>query len=535
MFNNFLRLYHTVKYLKIQQIFWRFFNLFPRYTLNEKICPEKNIITFLEIPQNGITYDYDSFKFLGEEHKISKVGWDYSLLSKLWRYNLHYFDFLRQEVNSKESIELQKNIISKWVIDNPVGKGTGWEPYPTSLRIVNWIKWDFKTSALNEESKLSLWKQILWLADRLEYHILGNHLFVNSKALLFASYYFGLDEFSSIHRVALKILNKELKEQFLRDGAHFELSPMYHALAMEDLLDLYQLKSPKLNEEIKVKFNNGMNWLSLMKYENDELSHFNDCANGIAPRFKELEELGIRLGLKSRLTCQKIFTHLMESGFVVFKDRIIHLIADLGQIGPDYIPAHAHADTLSFELAINGVRLIVNSGTSSYELSDERLRQRSTSAHSTIEVDGQSSSEVWSSFRVARRALVSSIEKINNKESVQFSAIHDGYTRLVSRPKHKRMWKIYDKYIEIFDELSGVDNKVQLRFYLHPDIIIESMDGELVLSTITGKLGTINTNHYVEIISTTYHEKFGLHQKNKCLLMTGITPFSSKVTINWNL
>ena len=42
------------------------------------------------------------------------------------------------------------------------------------------------------------------------------------------------------------------------------------------------------------------------------------------------------------------------------------VIFDLAQIGPDYLPSHGHADTLSFELSVYGKRVFVNSGTSMY-------------------------------------------------------------------------------------------------------------------------------------------------------------------------
>jgi uncharacterized heparinase superfamily protein len=476
--------------------------------------------------------------FLNEENKLSKVGWDNPTQSKLWRYNLHYFDCLNQVELKYERVELQINIINKWTIENQFGKGTGWEPYPTSLRIINWIKWHFKTNGLSDEAKLSLWNQVLWLAGRPEYHLLGNHLFINAKALLFACVFFGLDENSSIYRKALKILKEELSEQFLRDCAHFELSPMYHSFAMEDLLDLYQLKSRLPSnfpsQEIQEKFLSGMNWLSYLSYENGELAHFNDCANGIAPTFKELEDLGKRLGLNWSLKADIKFNYLQKSGFAIVKDENIHLIADIGDIGPDYLPGHAHADTLSFELALKGKRIIVNSGTGEYGLSEERLRQRGTSAHSTIEIDGKSSSEVWSGFRVAQRARLTDVEIIDEDKKLEFSAVHDGYARIASKPLHKRKWKVNDGCLEIVDEVTGSQNSVQLRYYLHSDILIDMLDGCFLLSTSLGKLAKIITDQNVQVVDTTYHDKFGSSQKNKCLLITGTTPFSSKVSISWN-
>ncbi len=537
MLSKALRFFHTIKYLKIKQIVWRAFNHFPRFIFEKYDFPAVEKVALEFIVKKVITTDYNSFLFLNEKFKLSEVGWDNVSLPKLWRYNLHYFDFLRQFELANEGYLLQKAIISKWIKENPFGKGTAWEPYPTSLRIINWIKWHSKTKGLTEEAKLSLWNQAHWLAKRPEFHLLGNHLFVNSKALLFASALFGLDDKSSVYEKALRILTYELEEQFLADGAHFELSPMYHSLAMEDLLDLYQLSSflPSTfpSKIILEKYYLGMNWLSLMKYNNEEFAHFNDCSNGIAPTYKELEKLAFKIGLNQKPSLESRLIYFPQSGFAVAKDSKIHLVADIGPIGPDYLPGHAHADTLSFELAVDGKRIVVNSGTSEYGLSQERFRQRSTAAHSTIEVDSQSSSEVWSGFRVARRARVTQIEKNVLEDKIEFSAIHDGYTRLSNKPKHKRQWNLGEEYLEILDEVSGRNNSIQLRFYLHPDMEISQNDTEIFLYSSSRAIAKINSNQCIEVLSTTYHDSFGVSKKNKCLLVNGTTPFSSKIIFNW--
>lgn len=85
---------------------------------------------------------------------------------------------------------------------------------------------------------------------------------------------------------------------------------------------------------------------------------------------------------------------LKDSGYVVAKVNEIKLITDVAKVGPDYIPGHAHADTLSFEFSIGNQRVFVNSGTSIYGLGEERLRQRKTETHNTVVVDGEDSSSV---------------------------------------------------------------------------------------------------------------------------------------------
>jgi uncharacterized heparinase superfamily protein len=483
--------------------------------------------------QNFITADFITFTFLNETHNLSDIGWDNPTISKLWRYNLHYFGFLLQDLNSKVHFTEQLNMITYWIKSNPFGKGTAWEPYPTSLRIINWIKWNSIGHGLSEVAKQSLWNQTKWLAARPEYHLLGNHLFINAKALFFSSAFFQLGEDSKIYKKAISILIKELDEQFLADGAHFELSPMYHALALEDLLDLFSISEymplsfPKA--EIEKKVIKGMDWLRTMVYKNEELAHFNDCANGIAPKLSELQEYATRLGLNLSCLEEQLFNYHNESGFIVFNNLCSHLIADVGHVGPDYLPGHAHADTLSFELAINDNRMIVNSGTSVYGASEERVRQRGTAAHSTVEIDNHNSSEIWSGFRVARRAKPFDIQ-INSNDlsinSISFSASHDGFTRLRNSPIHNRSWSFNGNTWIVEDTISGNKNYVTSRFYFHPEIQIEKSEEGYLISKNNQSIAMVKPFgvELIEITDTTYHDEFGVCKSNQCLEIKAVSP-----------
>jgi len=540
LLNSIVRLYHTVKYLKAKQIFWRLLNLTPRFIseVNEFHPISNEQLTYNFIPCNIITTDYDQFKFLNETHSLKAVGWDDKSISKLWRYNLHYFGYLLQNNNSAYQIEHQLKLIEKWIDDNPFGSGTGWEPYPTSLRIINWIKWHWFCDGLSDRAKLSLWNQVRWLANRPEYHLLGNHLFINAKALLFASAFFRLDSNSKYFRESISILKNELKEQFLSDGAHFELSPMYHSLAMEDLLDLISISNKVPNhfpsKEILKKYHRGMSWLETMIYNNGELAHFNDCANGIAPKYSDLEDYAIKLGIAKEISSKnKLYIH-KESGFVVYKDEKSHLIADFGKIGPDYLPGHAHADTLSFELAINGERIVVNSGTSVYGSSDDRLLQRGTGAHSTIQIDMENSSEVWSGFRVARRAVPFNIQVNSSTESkneISFQSSHNGYLRLKKKAIHTRKFNLSNDTWSIEDEISGYSNTVVSRFYLHPEI--EVRKNAIGITFSKNHIDLIEFKYDrkldLQLIDTFFHDQFGVNKANKCIQVSGISPCKMEV------
>ena len=92
-----------------------------------------------------------------------------------------YFKKLSNNANEKRNIHLQ--LLNSWVDQNPVGYGNGWEPYPTSLRIVNIFKAWLGGLELDEKLLTSLFTQASFLSNDLEKHLLGNHYFVNLKAL----------------------------------------------------------------------------------------------------------------------------------------------------------------------------------------------------------------------------------------------------------------------------------------------------------------------------------------------------------------
>jgi uncharacterized heparinase superfamily protein len=126
----------------------------------------------------------EKFRFLSREIELPvSGGWDDAQTPKLWRYNLHYFDDLNA-VGSDTRAAWHQALIARWIRENPPGQGTGWEPYPTSIRIVNWIKWALRGPQLEADQLRSLANQVRWLIKRVEHHLLGNHLLANAKAMM---------------------------------------------------------------------------------------------------------------------------------------------------------------------------------------------------------------------------------------------------------------------------------------------------------------------------------------------------------------
>ncbi|HZO90071.1 MAG TPA: alginate lyase family protein [Chthonomonadaceae bacterium] len=472
-----------------------------------------------------------TFLFLNRKQELTfPAGWDDSALEKLWLYNLHYFD----DLNAREAerrADWHRALLARWIADSPPGQGTGWEPYPLSLRLVNWIKWALGGHALPEEALHSLAVQARYLHGRLEWHLLGNHLFENIKALIAAGLFFAGPEAERWLALGLRLLDQELHEQILPDGGHFERSPMYHSILTEDLLDLINLTAvypeafaadraalPGLWMDTVQRMRR---WLKTMCHPDGQIAFFNDAAWDIAPAPAEMDAYAGRLGLPSVAAPEDGLTHLQQSGYIRMQCGPAVALLDVGPVGPDYLPGHAHADTLSFELSLYGARVLVNAGTSTYVSGPQRQWERSTAAHNTVTVDGQDSSEVWGGFRVARRARPAALcLSAPNERPLQVSAAHDGYLRLPGRVLHRRSWSLTARSLEIRDTLEGRFSAAVARFHLHPCLVPQQtaaspegirflFSGHTLIWRPQGVAASLE--------QSAFHPGFGLSQPTICL------------------
>ncbi len=449
------RFINTIKYLKFKQIYFRIY-----YAFRDFLRKSVGFTYTLTLP-SGTTqlalkkslvmsniFDKNEFTFLNKIYKFGEtINWNYSGYGKLWTYNLNYFDFLHQEVLSKDDgLYLINNFI-----DHSYDVKDGLEAFPISLRGINWIKFLMKYNIDNKNINDSLYAQYQILMDNIEYHLLGNHLFENGFSLLFGAYYFQDERF---YDKAKKILTDELEEQILQDGAHFELSPMYHQLMLFRVLDCINLvqnnnwKNQELLSLLISKAEIMLGWLNTITYENGNIPLLNDSANSIAPTTKELNDYALILTLNAkRLT-------LNSSGYRKIKNEYYEMVIDIGNIGPDYIPGHAHSDTFNFELYKNGKPFIIDTGISTYETNSRRQEERSTKAHNTVTINNTDQSEIWAGFRVANRAKIVNIIE----EKGYISAKHNGYQKKF-RTIHQREYFYDEKNIKIVDTIHSKNKK----------------------------------------------------------------------------
>ena len=473
-----------------------------------RVAPHVPIAAMRTEPHDGVT-----FRFLAQE--IRDPRWNEPDAPRLWRFHLHYFDYAL-DLDRDAFIRLARS----WMRENVVMAGDGWHPYPLSLRVVNWSRaLDFfpLDAEFAAELARSIYGQTRFLFSNLEHDVRGNHLLKNIRALIWSGVMFEGEEARRWFEEGMRLLRIEVDEQLLADGCHFERVPAYHAVVLRDLSETAEWlrnnrASPAWLDEAVARMNG---FLDAITGPGGRLPLFKDTTLDTMVGSWQLA-VGRSTEPQPTASCQ------LSTGYYVFRDRHAFLVADFGVPCPSYLPAHAHADMFSYELTVDGAPLIVDSGVYEYAAGEWRDWFRSTAAHNTVEIAGENQSEVWGSFRVARRAVPRGVRFTGTMlTGTSLTGEHDGYLRLRPPAIHRRTIEhLPDTAFIITDEILGTGvTEAKSYIHLHPDANWEPW--------------RLVTEHPVEESQGWYSERFGEKRRNRVLVLRhkGAMPFRITYTI----
>lgn len=425
---------NTIRYLKPEQVFWRVGKKMGMKCALKGAHPTKEIGQRIGIAIPELDYDpvflnrfcveelmKDRVTFLHEAEDVSWEGnWRVESRTPLWNFNLHYFEYIHPltkrylDTGDKQYLDKAVQIIRGWIRQNPKEqRGDGWSAYTISLRLTNWLSFyasasQYLDDSFRKELEDSIFAQYVYLSGHLEKEILGNHYFENLKTLVLCALFFGDTQSLPIY---LHAFRDECREEILPDGMHFELSPMYHKIVLEGLLRVTAALRAANMPDAELE---RMTWdmVSAAYSMERSLSRtplFNDSGDNVAKSLAALMECANRY-----LDIAPVYRKaLPDSGYYFFTNGEWKLIVDAGAAGPDYIPGHSHCDAMSFELYRNGEPVLVNCGTYAYQCA-QRHWFRSTEAHNTVQAAGVEQSEIWSTFRLARRSKTRVLEVLEN-------------------------------------------------------------------------------------------------------------------------
>lgn len=461
----------------------------------------------------------DEFLLINERHHVDLEVWNVPDASHLWNFNLHYFEYCValaaawRRAGDAKYLECFKRLVRAWQHACPYADGDAWHPYTISLRLVNWIICiDLFGSVLSEDDAFihaltkSMYIQYRHLLINQETHLRANHYWENLKTLLICAAAFGEQ---SVYQRVMRDFERQLDEQILPDGVHFERSLMYHKLVLEGMLRVWLTAKQagySLPKSFLPKIQAMLNAMASLEKGMGKTPFFNDAADGVAKNCDQLVAACKRLFGMDADDSIAVFP---DAGYYKLYDGDIAVMFDAGEPGPSYMLGHAHCDCLSFELSYKGEPVIVNSGTYAYQ-SELRPYFRSTAAHNTVMVNGEEQMECWGEHRVGR-----GYRSVSIGENSASSAT--GKVLLSSGSVLQRSIRLSEGFIaEIHDEvLSGGEAKLKSFVHFAPQMFAS-------LDSSSDEVGEWGNN---------YSPEFGVLTTSKTVVIGGSGRVSYRISL----
>jgi len=421
------------------------------------------------------------------------VDWDHAAEGPLWAFHLHQLDWLR---HSDLAPEDRTRHLLDWVERHR--QGIGWQPGPISLRALTWLKLLTTPGALALDAekappdapaaggtgrasdtgarlRASLASQLDTLQHHLEYRLLANHYLSNLLALVAGG--------AALEGPAADAwlghwptLAEQLREQVLPDGAHVERSPMYHALLLENVLDVLGWvraaaeKGRGLPGELETELAGAaarmLGALQVYTHPDGGIALFADSAFGIAHPPEALARYAAARGVEPRGPARRGV--LADAGYVRMERGAWSLLVSTAGPMPPYQPGHAHCDALAFELCAEGRRVVTDTGVFEYVPGPRRHRARATCSHATVEVDGRDQAEIWGAHRFGGRPRVRLVAAGPAAPVDRVEATCAGWA--TPDTVHRRVLELEDAGLTVTDTVEGRRRRVRLVLPLAPGI-----------------------------------------------------------------
>jgi len=479
--------------------------------------------------------------------------------------------------------------IDDWIDRNPYTLGINWAcPMDVSLRAVSWI-WGLhffadaeacRSTAFRSSLLRSLYLHGEFVAANPEVdEVNGNHYLVDGVGLVFLGALFrSLPAAARWFDIGKQMVCTEIDQQVHEDGTGIEQSIAYHRLVLESFTAAGLLLRA-CGEPMPASF-----WRRL------ERMHDFVCAyvkpDGQAPligdaddgRFEKLGQQAITdhryllstgAALFNRADFKKASQRFWEEsfwllgprgldayqridacpsargsrafadgGFYILRGESAYVIVDCGEVGLKGLGGHGHNDVLSFEVSLDGLNVVTDSGCYLYTSSREwRNRFRSTAYHNTLQVDDEEINrfvhpdELW---RLRYDAVPTRVDWNDSGQWRYVRAGHRGYERLTPPVTHVRtvMAHATEPHVVIADRVDGTGvHGLTWRFHLDPGIEAQVRGESVTLTAGRGRSmwltcvhRTTTTPLSISLQSGWVSPRFGVKHPRVVVVATTTTP-----------
>ncbi len=470
--------------------------------------------------------------------------------------------------DNEQYAERAAELVESWCRANPFLHGIHWSSgIELGIRLISFVwtrrlldRWP-KVACHFEESDVfveTLGAHLWWLAHRMSSgSSANNHLIYEAAGLYIAARNMPWFEDCGIWEArATQILTREFDRQLFASGLNREQASGYHLFLLEAVL-LCLVEATRFNREAPESW-----WQSCVGMLGARRStadcegrgpRYGDCddAHGLlldAPGFdreRDIQalsnlllggsaaergdaDLTLRTWLWSRLLHIPNSIEMRDGGDGGFLDNDAGIVIlrtadgqkpefycafDAGPLGYLSLAAHGHADALAVEVRVGGHPILADPGTYTYAATSPwRDYFRSTAAHNTIELGGQSQSVRGGPFLWTRhaRARLVAVQGVRERDRRWAFAIgeQDGYRTEKFRGRHRRTVTL-DRALaslEIVDEISASrQTAMRAIFHLHPSVTCNLAGTTAILTWRDGRSVSTMTMELPDELSWTLY------------------------------
>jgi hypothetical protein len=455
----------------------------------------------------------------------------------VWEPSRHqHLSALAFAANAEQHADYIVRSLDSWLHANPFLYGVHWtSSLELAERIVSWALLYPRIAeyvARDEEFRCrwleSIYQHLTRISRKMSLYSSANNHLIGELVGLFvgASCFDFWPECSDWQKLALKLLEREIRLQVGEDGVDREQAMSYHLFTMELFLLAFAI-----GRNTKFPFSAGYadrlrgmaGFLDTVATSSGDLPWYGDSDDARGFVLSEGEsalEVAMQLAgllfaepqwLRFRKTATAAALALVpellanldhvaqlpatprdlfpDAGLACIRsdDESVRLLMDFGPLGFTSIAAHGHADALSLWLSIGDEYFLVDAGTYAYHSHPEwRTFFRSTAAHNTACVDGRSQSQMAGRFLWRSKANTRLLRLEKNSEQVTIEAEHDGYARLQDPVTHRRT-VCFDRAtgnVSVEDGFRCTGrHEVELFFHMHEEAAVVCVrDGEAQVS-----------------------------------------------------
>ena len=449
----------------------------------------------LLIPQDLRTTDASFVAEVQEGHfglagQVAQI-WDVSPFkvrppSPEWEQQLHSFVWLRhlRAGGEEGGHELAREFVEDWIALNRVPRGRPFEPATTARRIMSWLG---SAAVLLDGVEQPGYDGIMRSLDMQLQHLAasyrdapdGTPRLTALTALIMAGLCIADQEL--VLETYQEAFTQEIDRQILAFGGHVSRNPGVLVDVLMDFLPMsqcYKARNKSPPEGLHKAIERMLPWLRYLRLGDGQLVRFHGMG-ATAPA-----------ALATVLAYDESSAVLQpspQSGYLRLQAAKTIVVMDAGPPPPLELSSQAHAGCLSFEMSAGLQPLIVNCGAPGLADQSFRTLSRATTAHSTLSVNGASSSRLVPSRLPGRDHELEALTgpaKVDRTiaakgGSWEVQTWHDGYLKRFGLG-HARALRldVTGDVLDGMDRLAHPDQSARIKgdvafgihFHLHPSV-----------------------------------------------------------------